>query len=447
MSEGKGADAVPASSAPSDPRSLVYAIFYWLGIGTLLPWNFFISVPGYWSYKWDDVPRTNGTAESPENKTGDGGNSTDGGGGDEYNEMQTAWNAHMAMASMVPNVTMLLLNAAFGHHFRTQPRLLVSLVLVIVLFVFTDAMTMIDTDGWQREFYFVTLISVVAINVNAAIFQGGLLGVAGKFPPRYIGGVLSGQSLGGIFASATNVLFIAVGGGAVLAASCSFLIAVLFLGTALAAYAWVTRLEFFQFYVGDEGQQSGKKAAKPTEAPATEENGVPEDSKLVPEVEVKGKPAMPTRKPNPLLILLKISLYAASVFLVFVVTLGAFPAVTVLVKSTSEAKDRWTQDFFVPVTCFLLFNVGDWLGRILAERLQWPRPGRLGATIMFVLCLLRFAFIPLFMLCNVNPSEHRPLPVAFHSDAAYVVIMILFSVTNGYAASITMMSAPQVSQF
>ena len=31
---------------PPDPYRMVYIIFYWLGVGTLLPWNFFISVPG-----------------------------------------------------------------------------------------------------------------------------------------------------------------------------------------------------------------------------------------------------------------------------------------------------------------------------------------------------------------------------------------------------------------
>ena len=34
------------------------------------------------------------------------------------NEMQTSWGPYLAIASMVPNVTILLLNAAFGHHFR-----------------------------------------------------------------------------------------------------------------------------------------------------------------------------------------------------------------------------------------------------------------------------------------------------------------------------------------
>ena len=41
---------------------------------------------------------------------------------------------------MVPNVTFLILNGFFGHRFKTQPRLLVSLVMVIVMFTFTSVM-------------------------------------------------------------------------------------------------------------------------------------------------------------------------------------------------------------------------------------------------------------------------------------------------------------------
>ena len=36
------------------------------------------------------------------------------------------------------------------------------------------------------------------------------VGVAGKFPPNYIGGMMSGQALGGIFPSLVNILVIAI---------------------------------------------------------------------------------------------------------------------------------------------------------------------------------------------------------------------------------------------
>ena len=104
------------------------------------------------------------------------------------------------------------------------------------------------------------------------------------------------------------------------------------------------------------------------------------------------------RKPNPLLILARIALYGLSVFLVFTVTLGCFPAITMLVQSTNQVRgacpsftpwilsqtkhllqdpdSSWSKNYFVPVVCFVLFNVGDWVGRVLAERLHWPSPGK-----------------------------------------------------------------------
>ena len=139
--------------APGDKFNLVYFIFGWLGIGTLLPWNFFITVTAYWDAKW----------ESPDQS-----------GGDvlERNDLQKSWGSTMAMASMVPNVTFLLLNAIFGHHFRTTPRLLVSLIFVILLFGATCAMTVIDTNEFQNEFWMGTIASIVLINISSAIFQG-----------------------------------------------------------------------------------------------------------------------------------------------------------------------------------------------------------------------------------------------------------------------------------
>ena len=47
-------DLNSVSASVEDKKHLVYLVFCWLGIGTLLPWNFFISVPGYWMVKWDD---------------------------------------------------------------------------------------------------------------------------------------------------------------------------------------------------------------------------------------------------------------------------------------------------------------------------------------------------------------------------------------------------------
>ena len=44
-------DSKSVDSGPEDRKKFVYIVFYWLGIGTLLPWNFFITVNDYWNYK------------------------------------------------------------------------------------------------------------------------------------------------------------------------------------------------------------------------------------------------------------------------------------------------------------------------------------------------------------------------------------------------------------
>jgi len=410
-----GEQTKAVDEAPVDKFRLVYIIFYWLGIGTLLPWNMFISVVGYWNHKFRLLKDTSvGELAAVEGEEV------------EVEDLRLVWGGYLAVASMVPNVTFLILNGVVGHKFKTLPRLLISLVLVILSFTFTSILVKVDTDGWQRDFFTVTLVSVAFINVNAAIFQGGILGVAGRFPPAYMGAVFSGQAVGGIFASGTNVVMLALGATATDAAFFCFVISVVFLLTALVAYAVATRSAFYQHYLG--------------EAPPAGLEAKAEDSKLL--REEQEAPRVPVRV-NPGRVMLEILPYAIAVFLTFLVTLGAFPAITAQVVSTMDAETEWASKFYVPVACFLLFNIGDFIGRYLAGLVQWPRPGKVGAYITLGLSLARFAFLPLFLVCNIRPGNNVT-PVVMESDVAYIVIMALFSITNGYVGSICMMSGPQV---
>merc|ERR1719270_899646 len=132
--------------------------------------------------------------------------------------------------------------------------------------------------------------------------------------------------------------------------------------------------------------------------------------------------------------------YALSIWLTFAISLSCFPAITVLYNSVNgEEYPTWANKYFIAVCCFVLFNVGDYVGRFIAEKGQWPKPGKINqpctvsSMIVLVLSLARLVFIPLFMYCN-----------SFESDTAYIVIMLLFSLSNGYLSNICMMSGPQV---
>ena len=58
--------------------------------------------------------------------------------------------------------------------------------------------------------------------------------------------------------------------------------------------------------------------------------------------------------------------YVLSVFIIFLTSLTVFPSVTVLVVSefSSDKDNIWANVYFTPVTCFLAFNCGYYLGRI-----------------------------------------------------------------------------------
>ena len=173
-----------------DTNKRAYIIFYILGIGSLLPWNMLYTVDAYWKYKFRNTTSDDDT---------------------ELTTLQLEWASKLSMASMAPKLIFIFLNAFFGHKISHKPMLITSMVIAILLFVFSDIMTQVSTDEWQVEFLSITLCSVFIINAMVAINQGGLSGLAGMFPSEYMGAVVQGQGLGGIFACASNIIILSLG--------------------------------------------------------------------------------------------------------------------------------------------------------------------------------------------------------------------------------------------
>ena len=91
----------------SSESCIISIIFYYIAIGTLLPWNFFINVNGYWLYKFRTVNNNNGTQAALSG---------------ELNPLQMEFMSDLANAAMIPNVTFLTLNGIFGHRFPMKKR-------------------------------------------------------------------------------------------------------------------------------------------------------------------------------------------------------------------------------------------------------------------------------------------------------------------------------------
>jgi len=94
----------------------------------------------------------------------------------------------------------------------------------------------------------------------------------------------------------------------------------------------------------------------------------------------------------------------------------------------------------VPVCCFLVYNLGDYLGRTISAQPCLRKPG---SKLCLIIAVLRIVFIPLLMVCNAAPDTRTHTPILISSDPIYVALMTVFAISNGYLTSVVMVSAPR----
>lgn len=394
---------------PPDTCFLAYIILYLHGIGHLLPWNFFITAYPYFKDKFS-------CPQSGNNTTGCYGFSDD-------------FENYFSAFSMLPILLMSGVNIWLQSRVHYKYRMVVALVMMLVLFGVTTAFVGVNTSSWVDPFFAITLLTVILMNIASAIFQSSTFGFAGVLPAKYTSVVMSGQAFAGIFAAIASIVSIAAGGNADHLSKGSvigyFLVAVVIITLCLLSFPPLLRLKFVQYYISQTSVKT--KKAKQEAALRASINARAVDT-----------------SPPFLKIFSEIWLYAVSVLLVFTVTLTLFPAVLANIKSVSANPDssNWTSVYFSPIVCFLLFNVTDFVGRYITH---WITIGS-QRYVLFILCVLRLAFIPLFMFCNFHPAGGRHFFVLFKSDAYPIFFTTLFGISNGYLGSVAMITAPQQVQ-
>ncbi|XP_059488006.1 equilibrative nucleoside transporter 3 [Neocloeon triangulifer] len=395
----KTSDRLIKYGNPRDGYNVAFFIFYLLGMTTLLPWNFFITPDHYWMYKLREVS-DNSTVPS-----------------NGRTPLQAEFTSYLSLAANVPNTVFMILGALYGKRIPLKLRMIGSLALILVLFLVTTSLVYVNTDTWQQSFFILTLATVVILNVGTAIMNLGLYGIVGSFPHRYITAVVGGQALGGVFAALANIVSIWLGASPQSSALAYFLVADIVLATSVIAYLALSSSPFFKFYMGLRHQNV---PFSPTDD--GDSNVLPSDISF--------------RR-----IQKKIWVHCFSILMVFVVTIGAFPGITVLINSVHKAnKKPWNYIYFVPVVGFLIFSICDYAGRLFAGWLRRPKRNQ---WLLALLSILRIAFIPLFMFCNAEPRNS--LPVLIDSDAYYVLIMMAFALSNGYLANIIFINVPSLT--
>uniref|UniRef100_A0A8C1K2V7 Equilibrative nucleoside transporter 1-like n=1 Tax=Cyprinus carpio TaxID=7962 RepID=A0A8C1K2V7_CYPCA len=407
-----------ASNAPRDRYNAVWIIFFILGLGTLLPWNFFMTATMYFTQRLKD-PQTNGE----HNQTANGSVVIE---GDSRNVLESKFNNVMTLCAMVPLLIFTCLNSFIHQRIPQTLRISGSLSVIFVVFLITAVLVRVEME--PLSFFAFTMIKIICINSFGAILQGSLFGLAGMLPASYTTPIMSGQGLAGTFAAFSMICALASGSALQDSAFGYFITACVVILLAIVSYLALPKMEFFQYYSESSGSRSSDDEENKMDLlkPGNGQRFI-----FIRNLSMHNKSRS-----------LFIWVMALSVCFVFTVTIGIFPAVTVEVKTTVAEKGNGWDTYFIPVSCFLLFNVMDWVGRSLTAVCMWPGKDSVWLP---VLVTARLVFVPLFMLCNVQPRHN--LPVVFAHDAWYIIFMILFSFSNGYLASLCMCFGPKkVSQ-
>ena len=375
------------SPGPEDRNRIVYFILVIHGIGTLLPWNMFITADNYFSYKLE-------------------GNDTLG------NPLPYKDNflSYVGIASKLPNVIVQLINFLVGGKSRSLTnRILVSVVLEGIIFAITTALAVIDSSQWIPGFFWVTMVSVVFINIWNGIYQNCIYGVVAVLPAQYLNVVVTGMNLSGVVSSFCMIISLAIAPTISATATAYFALAVVFLIACFVTYVMLLRNSFFKYYT-----------ARLEDTPVSDQ-------------EEAGIKDSPEKVKSYMIIFKQIWVQLFNVFFIYFVSLLLFPPVLARVPSITG----FAGDYFGPVFCFLSFSLFGSLGNILIDYVP-----KVPAKYLWIPTLLRVLFIPFFLFCNFKGTDRTS--IVLFGDWVYTIGVVVFATSTGYFSSLAIYYAPKL---
>ncbi|XP_020716638.1 equilibrative nucleoside transporter 1 isoform X1 [Ceratitis capitata] len=352
---------------PKDKWNIVLLIFILHGIGTLMPWNMFITAKSYYvGYK-----------------LGGSENST------SVSNYAANFLQYHGFAAQIPNVVFNWLNVFLNLGGDLKKRMSLSILVELALFVLTVVMAMIDSSNCSGAFFWITMITVVILNMAGAVYQNSIYGMVATFPFRYTGGVILGCNICGLLVSLISISSNYIFSTTRTAAIYYFITAMIVLVLCFDTFLGLPLNKFFIY------KELSRKA---------------DDNENVKNSDIPYWSIFKTA-----------SIQLLNVFMIFFVTLAVFPAVNSDIKASSA-------DFFIKDPVIL---TSYWI--------QWP-----GSKYLIIPVVLRLIFIPLYLFCNYLPMNvDRRLPVIIKNDWIYWIIGVLMAYTSGYYSALAMMYTPQ----
>jgi len=402
---------------PIDHGKKVCMTFFYLGMVTMLPWNFLISINAFWNYKFRQVD--NDTTEINQTTLAFMENSVS----TTFlppvpiikpTDMQVSFPSYVAIASNIPGAITTLLHSGFGQRVSVCTRMGWSLTVLFVGFLCLLGVSIPNCDDWQERYLHLVLMLIVLANVGVNVLQGSMFGISGRFPPLYAGAVMIGQAMGGVAPAVAAIALISFEVQPPILGPACFGTILLLLMLAFWMFRLIKHNKFFLYYA--EGKDNHG---------VVEDHDAEVDTLCYKEIFKQSWP------------------YLVAGYVNYATTLMIFPALTSTVESVT--KSAWTRNFFTPVAVVLVFNVADLSGRILATYCQWPKRSTVSKYGLLLFCVLRTGLIPLFMFCNAKP-ESRAMPLLFKSDAVFCTLLSIMGFTVGYLGNYCLTNAPKSAE-
>ncbi|XP_069741678.1 equilibrative nucleoside transporter 3 isoform X2 [Narcine bancroftii] len=199
---------------PPDTFNAVYVIFFILGIGSLLPWNFFCTAKHYWLYKLSNSSHLS----------------------HQQSDLSSYFESYLSIASTVPSVLCLMINYLLVDKISAKVRVLSSLSIMFVIFCATTVLVKVDTSTWTYGFFGLTMGCVAIVSGASNVFLGSVFGEVGRFPMRNAQALISGQAMGGTISAIASIVDLAAAASILDSALAYFITADVFLVICIIIY-------------------------------------------------------------------------------------------------------------------------------------------------------------------------------------------------------------------
>ncbi|KAJ7228996.1 nucleoside transporter-domain-containing protein [Mycena pura] len=384
-------------------------IHFILGCAVLLPWNVMITAMPFFLAR---------LANSP---------------------LRLAFGSYLSCSFTLSNFIFLAFATVTSKQSSPSRRTLTTILCLAALTLLLVISTFIHTSS-GLFFAFILLNGIFQAGLGAYL-QTAIIVIASLFGPTAVQAVMSGQAAVAVAVSSVQVLSaiasvwgqspetvaasLSKGGPEETSASIFFSLSAVFLVISATAHGWLVATPAYKTVAGSlEQQKIGSEDGNSDELRGLVSRGRNQVS------DVKGQ-ILRVAKANVL--------YEIAAAYIFVVTLTVFPAITISILPSNPN----THPLLFSAVHFLIFNVGDFLGRYVCS---FPKALIWSAKRLLILSLARTLFIPLFLMCNLQrPSEAANLSSpAINSDFIFMFILFTFGMSNGYVSSLCMMAAPSL---